>query len=405
MGHVSNRLYSTASKLAVSTAHLSHFPPREAVVSQAFDPHSWAALQPPPPSALTAFSHRIGLGAIIASPDTVRRACTHKSFLNLHAKYYPSSPAPPTNADLVALGNSLMGLFASEYLHVSYPHLPTRVLKAAVSAHVGPLTCASVAQEMGATPLLRWHRQVRPSTVSRFGLAHCFSAVHTCVASTLAFRRARVNTACADRIGVPREIAFDSSQIRPLLFPHPPGRLAHHVKIPRSKTRSYGDSRKIWSRTTKVEVGPCPRPCVFRLLSPLRLLKETGRFSNSPIFVVGIYSGADKLGEGFGSSLKMAEYRVRDQPVRLDTDCRHTAQAAEDSLHRLYLTRTPSDLLQLPSSTFDPQGNIYKPGPVADYTPGVLGEAEVLYASSGRSGIIAPKRPSIEELASRKAGV
>lgn len=41
-----------------------------------------------------------------------------------------------------------------------------------------------------------------------------------------------------------------------------------------------------------------------------RLLSETGRFSNSPIFVVGIYSGADKLGEGFGASLKMAEYRV-----------------------------------------------------------------------------------------------
>jgi large subunit ribosomal protein L44 len=27
--------------------------------------------------------------------------------------------------------------------------------------------------------------------------------------------------------------------------------------------------------------------------------------------VVGIYSGPDQLGEGFGSSLKMAEYRVR----------------------------------------------------------------------------------------------
>lgn len=54
-----------------------------------------------------------------------------------------------------------MGLFASEYLHASYPYLPTRVLKAAVTAHVGPLTCASVAQEMGATSLLRWHRTVR----------------------------------------------------------------------------------------------------------------------------------------------------------------------------------------------------------------------------------------------------
>lgn len=140
------------------------------------------------------------------------------------------------------------------------------------------------------------------------------------------------------------------------------------------------------------------------MLTPLRLLKETGRFSNSPIFIVGIYSGVDKLGEGFGSSLKMAEYRVCNSPFYHSTLIIVVlAQAAEDALHRLYLTRTPSDLLQLPSSTFDPQGNIYKPGPVANYTPGVLGETEILYASSGRSGIIAPKRPSLEELAARKA--
>jgi len=47
------------------------------------------------------------------------------------------------------------------------------------------------------------------------------------------------------------------------------------------------------------------------MLTFSRLLKETGRFSNSPVFVVGIFSGADQLGEGFGASLRMAEFRVR----------------------------------------------------------------------------------------------
>jgi hypothetical protein len=53
-------------------------------------------------------------------------------------------------------------------------------------------------------------------------------------------------------------------------------------------------------------------PCITEAEKRLsyRLLKETGRYSNSPMFVVGIFSGPDKLGEGFGSSLKMAEYRV-----------------------------------------------------------------------------------------------
>jgi large subunit ribosomal protein L44 len=110
-------------------------------------------------------------------------------------------------------------------------------------------------------------------------------------------------------------------------------------------------------------------------LTYTRLLKETGRYSNSPVFVVGIYSGEDKLGEGFGSSLKMAEYR-----------------AAEDALHRLYLTQTPSHALRLPSTTLpDPRG-VFEGveqhlGLSMEYTPGELGEAEVLFGSSGRSGL------------------
>ena len=57
--------------------------------------------------------------------------------------------------------------------------------------------------------------------------------------------------------------------------------------------------------------GLCSVLLGFQVLTFTRLLKETGRFSNSPVFVVGIFSGADQLGEGFGASLRMAEFRVR----------------------------------------------------------------------------------------------
>jgi dsRNA-specific ribonuclease len=40
-----------------------------------------------------------------------------------------------------------------------------------------------------------------------------------------------------------------------------------------------------------------------------RILSETGRHSRSPVFVVGIYSGDEILGEGAGASL--AEARIR----------------------------------------------------------------------------------------------
>jgi dsRNA-specific ribonuclease len=41
-----------------------------------------------------------------------------------------------------------------------------------------------------------------------------------------------------------------------------------------------------------------------------RIISETGRLSRHPVFVVGVYSGNDKLGEGAGSSLDEARIRA-----------------------------------------------------------------------------------------------
>ncbi|KAK4204179.1 ribonuclease III domain-containing protein [Triangularia verruculosa] len=41
-----------------------------------------------------------------------------------------------------------------------------------------------------------------------------------------------------------------------------------------------------------------------------RLLSETGRLSRTPVFVVGIYSGNDKLGEGSGATLEHARLKA-----------------------------------------------------------------------------------------------
>ena len=113
------------------------------------------------------------------------------------------------------------------------------------------------------------------------------------------------------------------------------------------------------------------------------------------MFVVGIFSGADQLGEGFGSSLKMAEYRVRDASLcSLVVSCspRNSSQAAEDSLLRLYLTRQPPHLLQLPTSTFpDMRGSVIDGvGAEGAYSPVSLGDSEVLFGSAGRVGARVP---------------
>ena len=65
------------------------------------------------------------------------------------------------------------------------------------------------------------------------------------------------------------------------------------------------------------------------------------------------------------------------------------SQAAEDALVRVYLTRTPDDLIQLPSSTFPlGLGDVYRTDAQAkqgEYTAPNLVIAEPIYESSGKS--------------------
>lgn len=174
---VSRHLATAAARLpSVAASNLPRFPPQQSLYEKsdipkpAFDSEAWAAAQPPPPSALIAFAHRLGLSTVMSTPETVQMTCTHTSFIHLHRRVYPDAPRPVTNDQLSTLGNALMGMFASEFVHAAYPYLPTKVWKVAVAAYVGSLTCATIAREMGATPLLRWHRIVcRCSRISYIG--------------------------------------------------------------------------------------------------------------------------------------------------------------------------------------------------------------------------------------------
>lgn len=134
-----------------------------------FSPEEWGSIQEPNPSALHAFAARISFlpsHSPTAKAELLTHALTHPSSLSVYAKYYPRAPLPTSNKALAAVGNSLLGLFAAEWVHATYPHLPTRAIKAAVSAYVGPRTLADVAKEWGALPLLRWSRSVRYLRIS-----------------------------------------------------------------------------------------------------------------------------------------------------------------------------------------------------------------------------------------------
>lgn len=173
---------SSRRLLATLSSTPNAFPPPEALSSatalKPFQPKIWASLQPPPPSSLHAFASRIRLFEPLPTesadatlppdlPDLLTQALTHQSFVQLLSEHAPTDPPPRTNVEWEAMGNHLLGLFAAEFVHANWPHLPTRVVKAAVSAYVGPQTCADVAKEWGLKNMVRWTKVVRASLVSR----------------------------------------------------------------------------------------------------------------------------------------------------------------------------------------------------------------------------------------------
>ena len=243
MGYAQRKVATTASKLAhVSAQHLKALPPKHTLASPraagappaVFDARSWAASQPSPRSTLTAFAHRIGLANVVPSQDVIQQACTHPSFVSLHNQQHPDQPLPATNASLASLGNSLLGLFATEYVNSSYPHLPTRVMKAAVSAYAGPTTCANLAREMGVTPILRWHRVVSAGLVvfpAPVLISEC-SVDYGDAKLRAPCRRAGIRATSAHRARVPVPVTALGATVRGEVLLQSGGRPAEHDQVP-----------------------------------------------------------------------------------------------------------------------------------------------------------------------------
>jgi large subunit ribosomal protein L44 len=138
----------------------------------------------PPSSALSALLARLSLPPDLALHRDLITCLTHPSYFKnkRYRKANPLSTGAPTSAStssrtsldadravsdqraeeleeldeeeetnvlLAALGNSLLGMFASEHLARKYPYLPSEALKTAVTSFVGPVACSSVGRTLG----------------------------------------------------------------------------------------------------------------------------------------------------------------------------------------------------------------------------------------------------------------
>ncbi|KAF2792748.1 60S ribosomal protein L3 [Melanomma pulvis-pyrius CBS 109.77] len=282
------------------------------------------ALPSPHPSAAERSSKLAALRSRLSLPQrfplqTLARTLVHPS----------ADPNPAfNNASLSALGSNLLGYYTTEHLLCNYPRLPMSVVFAAEYAYIGPKALATIASEWGIEAVAEPGGEVDPGLLQ-------FKRLRPGDDVPAALRRQapwkwNVTTThkilTSDEFGTPTPFGSaslpknepvpleDSAQsfVRALI-----GSLHLHLGRPLVKRffRDHFLSRHLDLSTLfdfRTPTRDLSRLCAREgFEAPVaRLISETGRLSRHPVFIVGVYSGKDKLGEGAGSSLDEARVRA-----------------------------------------------------------------------------------------------
>lgn len=288
----------------------------------------------------------------LAYPSPPVEAATRSAKLAaLHARLYLPSRLPlqtlartlvdasaDENADfnnesLATLGHDLLTYYTTEHLLCNYPRLPLTVIFAAMYAYAGPKTLAAMAKEWGVEnaampggevdPGYLQFQRVEPGTDvdanAEIQSARPYAAQKTwrkTVTSKIFYDdefgdQIKGVVSTGSGAGVTSELA-SATFVRAVI-----GAIYLHAGRPAAKRffEQHFLSRHLniselfnFSQPARDLARLCNRenfePPVAKIIS------ETGRKSRHPVFVVGIFSGQDKLGEGAGASLLEARERA-----------------------------------------------------------------------------------------------
>lgn len=229
------------------------------------------------------------------------------------------------NASMASLGTTLMSYHVTEWLMCTYPRLPMAILFSAVSAYIGPATLRKIATEWGVEtaaypgaevdPGLLQFSKLQPGAPLIPGAAtrpgHSF--YRRGMSSRVVYDDEFGDTMSQPKVNEekPTQDAY-AGFVRALV-----GSIYLHAgsKAAKSFIAAHMLSRHL-PITQLFELRQATRD-LSRLCArenfeyPVaRLLSETGRMSRHPVFVVGIFSGVEKLGEGSGPSLDEARTRA-----------------------------------------------------------------------------------------------
>ncbi|OGE56221.1 hypothetical protein PENARI_c003G06457 [Penicillium arizonense] len=236
------------------------------------------------------------------------------------------------NTSLATLGHDLLSYYATEHLICTYPRLPLTVIFAAMYAYAGPKTLAAMAREWGVELASAPGGEVDPGLLQFQRLEPGSEVPETPASDTVRPYEQQLNwrktvtskvfyddefgdpikgTPNTTATGVTTEQASAEfvRAVMGAIYLHA-GRAAakrffeQHFLSRHLNISELFNFRKPARDLTRL----CAREGFERPVA--KIISETGRKSRHPVFVVGIFSGKDKLGEGAGASLMEGRERA-----------------------------------------------------------------------------------------------
>ena len=295
------------------------------------------SLPSPPPQAAQSSAKLSALHARLALPSKLPLQTLARTLIDRTADSDPQS----NNDGLAHLGNDLLGYYMAEHLLCNYPRLPLVVLYAAQNAYVGPQSLRTVAEGWGMEAAAEPGGEVDPGLL-QFKRAPLGVDPHQLQQSNRPQATNRRGDKVDWRRGMSSRIPYDDQfgDMQPSLD----SKAADFTTIDRAATTfvralaaavylhaggstAHGFFRAhILSRhldisslfTFKHPTRDLSRLCAREgFQSPVaRLDSESGRLSRHPVFVVGVYSGRDRLGQGVGASLDEARFKAAVQALK-----------------------------------------------------------------------------------------
>ncbi|KAL2871777.1 mitochondrial 54S ribosomal protein mL44 [Aspergillus lucknowensis] len=363
----SNRFQSTASNPLPSESDLAGEQSTASSGSTPFLKFTKRQLPSPPVQAARESAKLAALHARLYLPSRLPLETLARCLVDASADPDPQF----NNTSLALLGNDLLSNYISEHIVCTYPRLPLTVIFAAVYAYIGPKTLAAMVREWGVEHAAFPGGEVDPGLLQFKRVAPGTDISAEPIRGTTRPNEDQTTW----RRSITSSVVYDNEYGDPVMAPKPPadpsgsspqppvtaeqascslvravmgaiylhaGRLAAKRFFEQHILSRHLNLSELFNFSQPVRdlARLCARENYEQPVA--KIISETGRKSRHPVFVVGIYSGKDKLGEGVGGSLVEARSR-----------------AAVAALKGWYLY-SPLEV-RVPSSTEEPGAAPWKP--------------------------------------------